>query len=1119
MASAKISDGVNSTRSTVRISCVIRTCCWTLVCVCVLYAGMAPAVFAQVSTASVSGFVTDASGAAVPSAIVTIQDVQTGYTRTATTNQVGQYSILAIPAGEYDFQVQKTGFETIKRTGEVITQQFAARVDFTLKLGAVTQTVQVQGRAPLLQTETPSNSVTLSSRQITELPTMGHNYLQTAILSPGVTPVDTNSMQTVTVDNSFSGGQSYKTVGVSVTGGRPDFTAYNFDGVDVTDPGYGGNLFQPSPEAISSYRIVRGYDSAQYGGEPSIVYVNTKSGTNDYHGSVWEFNQNASLQSRAFNAPSVPALIYNQAGFTFGGPALPRLRNKTFVFGEFQATRMHSSSPGLFVVPTAAEWGGDLSAVPVQLYNPFSIDSATETRNPFPNNQIPSSLISPIAQKYKGYTPLPNIPNALYGQINYSKNIPEITNDTQYLIRVDQNLPHSGRMFVDYFWDSVYSVAQGIIPSVNQGTPLKGQDAEVQWDQPLAPNKLNTLRLGFYRSWVFFGGVNTSEDYMGALGFKNYNTDPVNWGFPSLNIIGGITLPSTLLFDFNWWTTRIGLYENFSLVKGRQTLDIGGTFQPSRYTLNDASFPRGYITYGGGFTEQSPTSGGTPVGIADFLLGAFSSASSDPTGMTPWLDSTYYALYGQDKIQATQKLSLSFGLRWDWWSPPVEKWNRWVTWDQNTGQLAFVLADPTQWQTNQTLNPAYPRGMFMNWKKTNFSPRLGIAYLLTPHTTVRAGAGLYYAQGLQNFQDFSVFSGSGAPPFDNSVTVNNDPSLLTPTRLDNTLFDRPAIGIPTTGQAIISPDIHAPQPYVEQATFSIERQLGDNLLFTAGYNGYFGHHLNDGGTDANQAALFNPAYPLTLAQRRPYPNFDYIYLQSDNTNSTYNGGYLSFQKRYSNGLDLMASYTWSKSMDEYTSSSAGGNNQNAHCIRCDYGLSDNNRTNYFSLGYVWDLPFGRGRRFANQGLESKILGNWRLSGITQFMSGTPLTVTTSAAYINVSDFTSEPRSNRVCNGNLSNPTLSDYFDLKCFPAQQPNTFGNEGRNVIIGPGAQLWDMSLARNLNLGEHFKLDFRADFYSIFNHQNWGEPDTGAFDSTFGQIFSKNNPRTIQFGATLRF
>lgn len=1091
---------------------------WLLGLACFICATNCKIATAQVSTASVYGFVTDKSGAAIPGVTVTIRETQTGYSRTGVTNGAGEYQILNIPSGTYSFKVQQVGFETVTRSEETLTQQIQARIDFTLSIGAIAQTVSVQGGTPLLETQTPENSVTLSSRQITELPTLGHNYLQTAILSPGVAPVSSNSMQTETVDNAVSGGQNYKTVGISVTGGRPGFTAYNFDGVDVTDPGYGGNLFQPPPEAISSYRIVRGFGSAQFGGQPTVIYVNTKSGTNSYHGAIWEFNQNASLQARPYNAPSAPALIYNQPGAVFGGPLLPRLKDKTFIFGEFQATRISSSSPHFYIVPTQAEWNGDLSAIPEQLYNPFSIDQATGLRNPFPNNQIPANLISPIAAKYKTFTPLPNVPNASYGDINYRENIANVNNDTQFMIRLDQNLPHGGKVFADYFSDDVYAVANGLIPSTSSGSPLSGKVAEVQWDQPFGPNTLNTVRVGFYRSWVAFGAVKTSHDFTGALGFRNYATDPSHWGFPGTTITGGVKVPTSLLFDFNWWTSRIGFYDNLALVRGHHTINIGGTYQPTRYTLKDASYPRGILSYAGGFTQESPTSTTKPVGLADFLLGAFSSVTSDPTGMSPWLTSPYYALYAQDNIQVTNKLNISLGIRWEWWAPPVEKRNRWVTWDPRTGKLAFVLADPEHWQTNQTRNPAYPRGMFMNWKKRNFSPRIGISYLLTPRTTIRAGAGIYYAQGMQNFQDFSVFSGSGAPPFDNSVTVNNDPSLLTPARLDSSLFDVPAVGIPL-GEGIITPNIHDPQPYVEQATFSIERQLANNLLFSIGYNGTLGRHLPDGGVDANQGSLFNPSNPLTLAQRRPFSDFDYIYLQSNNTNSSYNGLFLSLEKRYSNGVQLIASYTWSKSLDVYSDSGAGGNNQNALCIKCDYGLSDNNLTNYFTFGYLWDLPFGPGRRFATHGVASAIGQGWRLSGITQIMSGTPYTATTSAAYLNVSNITSAPRSDRVCNGNLGHRTMQKFFDTACFPAPPPNTFGDEGRNVITGPGAQLWDMSLARTFHVWESLNLELRADAFSVFNHQNWGAPDTGVFDPTFGQIQSKNNPRTIQFGGKLSF
>ena len=424
-------------------TCIARVPCWGLTVM--LFAALVPVAVAQITTSSVTGFVTDSSGGAVPGATVTIKEVQTGFTRTASTSTLGEYSILAIPAGDYTFTVEKEGFEAVVRPGQTITQQLAARVDFVLQVGSVHQTVEVLGAAPLLQTETPSNSVTLNNLTITELPTLGHNYLQTAILSDGVLPLAGGSILTIVEGNYFTNGVQYKPVSVDVSGGRPEYTGFVEDEFDVRDPIYGGSLYQPTPEAISSYRIVRGYDSAQYGGEPSVVYVSTNSGTNAYHGSVWEYHQDAGMEAHEFNIATIPPLTYNQPGFVFGGPVAPQLKDKTFFFVEFQTTRDRSSAPAIGIVPTTAEWGGDLSAIPQQLYNPFDIVNGQ--RQPFPNNQIPTALLSPVGQKYKQYMPLPTIPGAPYGSYNFATATRSINDDTQYLIRVDQ-APSPGRQNV-----------------------------------------------------------------------------------------------------------------------------------------------------------------------------------------------------------------------------------------------------------------------------------------------------------------------------------------------------------------------------------------------------------------------------------------------------------------------------------------------------------------------------------------------------------------------------------------------------------------------------------------------------------------------------------------------
>jgi hypothetical protein len=269
----------------------------------------------------------------------------------------------------------------------------------------------------------------------------------------------------------------------------------------------------------------------------------------------------------------------------------------------------------------------------------------------------------------------------------------------------------------------------------------------------------------------------------------------------------------------------------------------------------------------------------------------------------------------------------------------------------------------------------------------------------------------------------------------------------------------------------------------------------------------------------NQAAPYNPNAPLTLAQRVPYPFFSDLLNRSDSGNSTYNGMSLRFEKHYSHGLDLIASYTWSKSLDMFSGSSSGFSNQNALCRRCDYGPSDFNHSQYLTLGYNWQLPFGSGRKWLSQGSEGKILGNWRFSGITQFMTGVPLTASMPASWPNVAAAYSAARPNRVCNGKLPHPTMAQFFSTSCFVAPPAYSFGNAGRNEIIGPGAQLWDMSLAREFRFAERFHLDFSGDFFSIFNHQNWGNPDVGVTDPIFGQITGKSNQRIIQLGLKLKF
>lgn len=1074
----------------------------------------------QVITSSLNGFVTDATGAAIPNAQVRIRETQTGFTRSQATNSQGQYIFTGIPAGIYDITAENTGFQTATRTNQTLTQQLDLRADFELQVGNTQQSVEVAATTPLLQTENASLAVTIGSRQMVELPALGRSYISTLILSPGVTPILGGNIGSVVFGQSQTGGSPFKPISANVSGGPPEFTGFVEDGFDVRDPIYGGALYQPSVEALQSYRIVRGYDSAQFGGSPSVVYTSSKSGTNDFHGSLFWFHQNRATNARSNGALSVPPLVYNQAGATIGGPVvIPWLyngKNKTFFFFSAQVTRQRAGSNQLAIVPTDAQWSGDFSQYPQTIYNPFDVDPATNTRRPFPGNRIPANLLSAFAQKYRKYVPAPNLGAVAFGQPNLSVFGSQRNDDTQYLSRVDQSLGRSGRMFFKYFWDNVGAYSYGLSQFAGFAQPLKGQTASVEYTQPIGTRTVNTLRLGLFRSETNYGAVPTTQDIAGSeLGLQNISRNSAFFGLPNVGVTG-VSVPGTAIFNLNRASTRLGLNESISLFTGRHTIDLGFTIQPSQYPQNNGIYPRGSLSYDGGFTRQRPGGPGG-AGIADFVLGAFASATGNPTGFAPILNTTYYGWFAQDQIKTSRRLTMTFGLRWDYWTPPVERYNRMVIFDQNQGRLLFVLKNPLNFQQDfKTLSGDLPRGVFKNWKKTNFSPRISLAYLLTPKTTIRAAYGIYYTQGMANFQLFSSL-GFGGPPFTNNGNVVNDPSRLTPGTLDTQIFPAPPLGSITPGTLFVTQDAYAPQSYVHQATFSVERQLGERWLLSLGYNAFLGRHLM-APYNVNQAALFDPANPKSLKERRPYPFFSDILLQGNSANSSYNGGYVHVRRSMARGLDLTASYTYSKSLDLFSSNSGGWDNQDARNTQLDRGRSDYDQTHTVTAGIVWEMPFGKGKALAHEGIAAALFGNWQLSSIIQHRSGLPLSLSMPTSWPNVAATFTRARPNRVCDGRLNDPTMDRYFDTSCFVAPPPNRFGNAGRNILTAPPTQFYDASLSRSFRL-EHMRLDFRAESYSVFNIQNWNSPNTSLVSPNYGKIFGKNNPRRFQFGLRLEF
>jgi hypothetical protein len=477
----------------------------------------------------------------------------------------------------------------------------------------------------------------------------------------------------------------------------------------------------------------------------------------------------------------------------------------------------------------------------------------------------------------------------------------------------------------------VNAVTYRITPAAGFAQPLRGQTASIDWTQPIGARTVSEFRVGMFRSVTDYGNIPTPQNIAGGvLGLQNVSADPTLFGLPSVGITG-ITTPNAPIYSLHRITTRAGVDENLTLVRNRHTMSFGFLFQPNRWPQINGSYPRGSVTFDGSFT------GG--ASLADFLLGTFSSATGNAQGFSPVLDTAFLGAHAQDKIQVSRKLTVTLGIRWDYLQPPTQRYNRWAAWDQNKGRLVYVLKDPLNFQKDHTtLSGDLSRGLFENWSKHNFSPRIGLAYLLTPKTTFRAGFGIYYALGMANFQIFSTL-GTGSPPFTNNAVVTNDTSQLTPGTLVTQLFPTPPVNAIPQGSLIVSQDVHAPQAYVEQAVFSAEHQFGSNIVVSAGYHNFLGRHMMYC-YNLNQAALLNPANPVPLAQRRPYPNWADILIQGNNGTSSYNGMYLQFRKSMARGVNVVANYTWSKSSTCFRPTSGGWQNQDARNARLDRGLSE-----------------------------------------------------------------------------------------------------------------------------------------------------------------------------------
>lgn len=1053
------------------------------------------------TTGTVVGQVFDSTNAAIVGASVEAQNVNTGFTRTAATNSEGAYVIPSLPTGIYRITVQASGFKNFTQTGIKVEVGQNPRVDARLELGAVTETIDVAANVLSVDTQSSQVGATIDNQRLVSLPLNGRNVLQLATLLPGVGPANFPT----TVTNSRGGPT------VSVSGGRTRDNNFMLDGTTITTGLYETAQNLPSPDALEEFRVLTNTYSAEYGrAVGSIFMAVSKSGTNEFHGNLFEFLRNDALNARNFFAASKPVLRQNQFGGSLGGPVeLPGYngKNRTFFFVSYQGIRIRQQNILTFFPPTAAELSGDFSQSGKPVVDP-------STGHPFPGNQIPASRFDPLAANIaKLYFPAPNQPN---GQIIQLVGIP--INGNQITIKGDHRFSDKNNLSVRFYrnLDVNQKLGGGNIYALASEWGNLVQTISALDTHNFSPAVLNEFRASYTR--VFTQGpasaLNKTPKELGGL----YNQDGAAPLAPTANISGRVTMSPN-----QPWKEGDNVYQlddKVSWIRGRHAMKFGFLAMQDRQLTRTQFQSSGNFTFDGTFTGNA---------MADYLIGRPLSVilqSQYDTG----LSGGTYAAFAQDDFKVNRRLTLNLGLRYEFNRP-------WV----NENDFAAVLR-PGQ-QSSKIPNapaalvvvgdPGVSRGVYPA-VKTNFGPRIGFAWDLfgDGRTAIRGGYGMLsrgqagiaiqHAYEMPPFQrvvqltppaSFSYPYGNAPDPFPYVVNLTN-PSFAYPIQafsIDPTFRDA----------------------NVQQFNLNVQRQIGADLIVQAGYVGRLARHLPI--VSEVNAAVYGPgATSLNIQQRRPF--FPQYYgsiadLHSDG-NSNYHSLQANVQKRFSHGYTVQLAYTWSKSIDNGSLDNGEGssvsNPYNYH--QGERGVSDFDRRHIIVVNGVWDLPFLKN----GQNWYSRILGGWRLSGDAAHNSGAPFSVVVGrdVALYGPGRASGGERANLVGNPFLDtsrsrSDLIQQYFATAAFAAPPTGQFGNSGRNILTGPGSVRTDLAVLKRFRPWKQERLgaiEFRAEAYNLLNFVNLGQPTNTMTSPAFGRITSTaggslGNPRLIQLGLRYDF
>jgi hypothetical protein len=1065
----------------------------------------ATGLWAQVDTATILGTIQDTSRAVIPGATVTVTEVNTNIKISRQADTEGNFIATPLKIGTYSITVTVPGFKTETRGNIVLQVQDRIRVDFVMQVGEVSQKITVESKAAVIETSTSSLGQVVNSRQMLDLPLNGRNYLDLATLTSGVA-------NTAAGTNGNVGG------GFVVNGTRADLNNYLMDGMDNNSNDSGGNVLYTSVDAIQEFKVQTNSYSAEFGRSGgAVINAVIKSGSNQLHGSVFEFMRNSSLDARDyFEDPATKKASFKQNifGATIGGPIK---RDRLFFFADYQGTRIRT--PNFFVssVPTAGQRQGDFSADGNnKIYEPDTYDAGNQSRQQFPGNVIPSGAsdyyISPIAQAYMNLYPDPNLPGL---RNNFSIAPVDSDRTDQMDARLDYNVSSVDQVFGRFSWGDRTNLQPSPLPGLANGgnsntgyTYMTPVGLTLSNIHTFTPRTVNELQAGFNhmrrRTGIPVGGQHFPPPELQVPGVPdNPSTNGLTIFAPSgYHRVGDPGYAPTLLASRE---TQVS--DTLSLMRNRHSIKLGGGMRWSEFNIFQVSRPRGNFNFNGLFTQDpADTEEGTGSSLADMLLGLPSFANISSL-MDLGNRQHVLSVFAQDDIKVSQSLTLNLGVRYEYTSPIVGVHDHQANFDFATGEL--ILAN----------QGGASRGL-TDVDKLNIAPRIGLAW--TPFqdrkTVFRAGYGIFYSgQEIKTAAPLQIaynipfyyepqFYSNGITPV---ITVEQGFPSLDPSR---------AVDPPVT-----SLDTRLKTPYYQHWNLSVQRQLPAQIGLEVAYAGSKGTHLQVT-TDYNQVMVPSSA---DVQSSRPYPDFGAFTSIQDRGNSTYHSLQIRAEKHLSQGLYLLSAFTWSKSINDLPEiCCADSFPQDSHNMRAEKGRSDFDQERRWVTSFDYELPIGKGQRWGNSSHAADVLiGGWHIGGILAFGSGFPFSPILGYDPSNTGS-QGWMRSNRIANGNLPSGqrTPNNWFDLNAFldPPSNTYTFGNAGRNILDGPGSQVANMAVRKVFSAGERMKVEFRAEFFNAFNHPNFAQPDNVIDDGAGAASVITSTAsamRQIEFGLRLSF